>query len=163
VNTGDIDILDKQGDDRYHINSYLKNKVSIVDYGGFDNYNINGARNINIRDIGGKGAVYWDGKLTGGTWNKDEKVYIGNDNWTKYKIVNGDLQVIKGNGMITIQGYNKNNNDLGIILLDQGEISITISDNEKAEGDNGEQLMNFDIKVNGEIPKGEYAIINING
>ncbi|MCZ6106271.1 hypothetical protein O6B34_09435, partial [Campylobacter ureolyticus] len=42
-------------------------------------------------------------------------------------------------------------------------ISITISDNEKAEGDNGEQLMNFDIKVNGEIPKGEYAIINING
>ncbi|GKH61412.1 hypothetical protein CE91St25_17480 [Campylobacter ureolyticus] len=163
VNTGDIDILDKQGDDRYHINSYLKNKVSIVDYGGFDNYNINGARNINIRDIGGKGAVYWDGKLTGGTWNKDEKVYIGNDNWTKYKIVNGDLQVIKGNGMITIQGYNKNNNDLGIILLDQGEISITISDNEKAEGDNGEQSMNFDIKVNGEIPKGEYAIINING
>jgi len=163
VNTGDIDILDKQGDDRYHINSYLKNKVSIVDYGGFDNYNINGARNINIRDIGGKGAVYWDGKLTGGTWNKDEKVYIGNDNWTKYKIVNGDLQVIKGNGMITIQGYNKNNNDLGITLLDQGEISITISDNEKAEGDNGEQSMNFDIKVNGEIPKGEYAIINING
>ncbi|WP_050335801.1 calcium-binding protein [Campylobacter ureolyticus] len=163
VNTGDIDILDKQGDDRYHINSYLKNKVSIVDYGGFDNYNINGARNINIRDIGGKGAVYWDGKLTGGTWNKDEKVYIGNDNWTKYKIVNGDLQVIKGNGMITIQGYNKDNNDLGITLLDQGEISITISDNEKAEGNNGEQSMNFNIKVNGEIPKGEYAIINING
>ena len=71
--------------------------------------------------------------------------------------------MIKGNGMITIQGYNKNNNDLGITLLDQGEISITISDNEKAEGDNGEQSMNFDIKVNGEIPKGEYAIINING
>ncbi|MCZ6158821.1 calcium-binding protein, partial [Campylobacter ureolyticus] len=101
--------------------------------------------------------------LTGGKYDKNKKVYVSSSNLTEYKITNQGLQVTQGNETIIIEGYNKNNNDLGIVLIEENEISVTISDNEKAEGDNGEQSMNFDIKVNGEIPKGEYAIINING
>lgn len=119
-----------------------------------------------IKDSDKKGRVFVDGALlTGGTQSEeDEKLYYSEykqGGIQSYKLLdNGSLLV---NGSITIENFNKDNNDLGIVLLDQGEISITISDNEKAEGNNGEQSMNFDIKVNGEIPKGEYAIINING
>ncbi|MDU4982535.1 MAG: hypothetical protein E6258_08080, partial [Campylobacter ureolyticus] len=116
-----------------------------------------------IKDTDHKGSVYFSGgKLTGGKYDKSKKAYIGN-NGEIYKLSGSTLKVYKGSSSITIENYSKSKNSLGITLLDQGEISITISDNEKAEGDNGEQSMNFDIKVNGEIPKGEYAIINING
>ena len=116
-----------------------------------------------IKDIDHKGSVYFSGgKLTGGKYDKSKKAYVGN-NGEIYKLSGSTLKVYKGSSSITIENYSKSKNSLGITLLDQGEISITISDNEKAEGDNGEQSMNFNIKVNGEIPKGEYAIINING
>ena len=116
-----------------------------------------------IIDEDGMGYVELDwNRLTGGKYDKSKKAYVGN-NGEIYKLSGSTLKVYKGSSSITIENYSKSKNSLGITLLDQGEISITISDNEKAEGDNGEQSMNFDIKVNGEIPKGEYAIINING
>ncbi len=133
----------------------------LVGGAGNDTYNANN-KNI-IRDIDHKGSVYFSGgKLTGGKYDKSKKAYVGN-NGEIYKLSGSTLKVYKGSSSITIENYSKSKNSLGIILLDQGEISITISDNEKAEGVNGEQSMNFNIKVNGEIPKGEYAIINING
>ncbi|NLK66572.1 MAG: hypothetical protein GX282_03760, partial [Campylobacteraceae bacterium] len=128
---------------------------------GDDSYNV-GHGDI-IKDKDGKGSVYWGGKLTGGTWDEKENLYIGDDGWIRYKISGGDLKIMNGEAVITIKNFNKDNNDLGIVLLDQGEISISLSDNLAKEGDSGTQSMSFNISVNGDIPEGEFAIISIEG
>ncbi|GKH60363.1 hypothetical protein CE91St25_06990 [Campylobacter ureolyticus] len=129
---------------------------------GYDTYYANNGDVI--RDSDGKGSVYFSGiKLTGGKYDKNKKVYVSSSNLTEYKITNQGLQVTQGNETIIIEGYNKNNNDLGIVLIEENEISITISDNEKAEGDTPNQSMHFSINVDGNMPSGEFVIINING
>ena len=146
-----------------YLNGYIGNDI-LIGGAGSDTYMVD--YGDIIMDSDGKGSVWLYGfKLTGGRYDRELGAYT--DGIDSYKEINGDLHInfVKnpsGDDLI-IKNFNKDNNDLGITLLDQGEISITISDNEKAEGDNGEQSMNFNIKVNGEIPKGEYAIINING
>ena len=146
-----------------YLNGYIGNDI-LIGGAGSDTYMVD--YGDIIMDSDGKGSVWLYGfKLTGGRYDRELGAYT--DGVHSYKEINGDLHINfaknpSGDDLI-IKNFNKDNNDLGITLLDQGEISITISDNEKAEGDNGEQSMNFNIKVNGEIPKGEYAIINING
>ncbi|WP_024961844.1 calcium-binding protein [Campylobacter ureolyticus] len=132
---------------------------------GGSGYDIYYANNGDIiKDSDGKGSVYFSGiKLTGGKYDKNKKVYVSSSNLTEYKITNQGLQVTQGNETIIIEGYNKNNNDLGIVLIEENEISITISDNEKAEGDTPNQSMHFSINVDGNMPSGEFVIINING
>jgi Ca2+-binding RTX toxin-like protein len=132
---------------------------------GGSGYDIYYANNGDIiKDSDGKGSVYFSGiKLTGGKYDKNKKVYVSSSNLTEYKITNQGLQVTQGNETIIIEGYNKNNNDLGIVLIEENEISITISDNEKSEGDTPNQSMHFSINVDGNMPSGEFVIINING
>ena len=152
-------LIDSNGGDNIFIGGNKKDIMKSTK-DGYDIYQVSNKDEITDND--GKGKVIFNNTaLTGGTYDKEKDCYVNGD--IEYHL-NGKILTIKqGKESLTIKNFNKDNKDLGITLLDQGEISITISDNEKAEGDNGEQSMNFDIKVNGEIPKGEYAIINING
>ena len=162
---GGNDILIGNGDSDNYV---VMNKATIEDTWGNDTYTIMNRARATITDRDGKGTLIVDNEIMRGGTAIEGKKGVYRANGQHFEIYTYDessktLTINSGSEFVTIKNFNKNNNDLGITLLDQGEISITISDNEKAEGDNGEQSMNFDIKVNGEIPKGEYAIINING
>ncbi|WP_244079548.1 hypothetical protein [Campylobacter ureolyticus] len=162
--SGNDILLGSGGSDSY----IISDSATIIDTWGNDKYTIIKGARATITDKDGKGTLVVNGKIMkGGKAIKGRKgEYRANGQHFEiytYDESSKTLTINSGSEFVTIKNFNKDKNDLGIVLLDQGEISITISDNEKAEGDNGEQSMNFDIKVNGEIPKGEYAIINING
>ena len=129
---------------------------------GFDTYNA-GILDI-IRDSDGKGEVYFKGyKLTGGTYDKDRDLYISDD-YIKYKLHNdGRLEVSYIGDNITIENFNKDNNDLGIILIDPKDIVVTIHDNQANEGGNGKHSMEFKITLNRALKKDEFLELIING
>ena len=129
---------------------------------GFDTYNA-GILDI-IRDSDGKGEVYFKGyKLTGGTYDKDRDLYISDD-YIKYKLHNdGRLEVSYIGDNITIENFNKDNNDLGIILIDPKDIVVTIHDNQSTEGGNGKHSMEFKITLNRTLKKDEFLELIING
>ena len=129
---------------------------------GFDTYNA-GTLDI-IRDSDGKGEVYFKGyKLTGGTYDKDRDLYISDD-YIKYKLHNdGRLEVSYIGDNITIENFNKDNNDLGIILIDPKDIVVTIHDNQSTEGGNGKHSMEFKITLNRALKKDEFLELIING
>ncbi len=129
---------------------------------GFDTYNA-GILDI-IRDSDGKGEVYFKGyKLTGGTYDKDRDLYISDD-YIKYKLHNdGRLEVSYIGDNITIENFNKDNNDLGIILIDPEDIVVTIHDNQSTEGGNGKHTLGFKVSLNRKLEAGEYLTLYING
>ena len=129
---------------------------------GFDTYNA-GTLDI-IRDSDGKGEVYFKGyKLTGGTYDKDRDLYISDD-YIKYKLHNdGRLEVSYIGDNITIENFNKDNNDLGIILIDPKDIVVTIHDNQSTEGGNGKHTLGFKVSLNRRLETGEYLTLYING
>ena len=129
---------------------------------GFDTYNA-GILDI-IRDSDGKGSVYFKGyKLTGGTYDKDRDLYISDD-YIKYKLHNdGRLEVSYIGDNITIENFNKDNNDLGIILIDPKDIVVTIHDNQSTEGGNGKHTLGFKVSLNRKLEAGEYLTLYING
>ena len=129
---------------------------------GFDTYNA-GILDI-IRDSDGKGEVYFKGyKLTGGTYDKDRDLYISDD-YIKYKLHNdGRLEVSYIGDNITIENFNKDNNDLGIILIDPKDIVVTIGNNQSTEGGNGKHSMEFKITLNRALKKDEFLELIING
>ena len=129
---------------------------------GFDTYNA-GILDI-IRDSDGKGEVYFKGyKLTGGTYDKDRDLYISDD-YIKYKLHNdGRLEVSYIGDNITIENFNKDNNDLGIILIDPKDIVVTIHDNQSTEGGNGKHTLGFKVSLNRKLEAGEYLTLYING
>lgn len=129
---------------------------------GFDTYNA-GILDI-IRDSDGKGEVYFKGyKLTGGTYDKDRDLYISDD-YIKYKLHNdGRLEVSYIGDNITIENFNKDNNDLGIILIDPKDIVVTIHDNQANEGGNGKHTLGFKVSLNRKLEAGEYLTLYING
>ena len=129
---------------------------------GFDTYN---AEILDIiRDSDGKGEVYFKGyKLTGGTYDKDRDLYISDD-YIKYKLHNdGRLEVSYIGDNITIENFNKDNNDLGIILIDPKDIVVTIHDNQANEGGNGKHTLGFKVSLNRKLEAGEYLTLYING
>ena len=129
---------------------------------GFDTYNA-GTLDI-IRDSDGKSSVHFNGyKLTGGTYDKDRDLYISDD-YIKYKLHNdGRLEVSYIGDNITIENFNKDNNDLGIILIDPKDIVVTIHDNQSTEGGNGKHSMEFKITLNRTLKKDEFLELIING
>ena len=129
---------------------------------GFDTYNA-GILDI-IRDSDGKGEVYFKGyKLTGGTYDKDRDLYISDD-YIKYKLHNdGRLEVSYIGDNITIENFNKDNNDLGIILIDPKDIVVTIGNNQSTEGSNGKHTLGFKVSLNRKLEAGEYLTLYING
>jgi len=117
-----------------------------------------------IKDSDGKGSVHFNGyKLTGGTYDKDRDLYISDD-YIKYKLHNdGRLEVSYIGDNITIENFNKDNNDLGIILIDPKDIVVTIHDNQSTEGGNGKHSMEFKITLNRTLKKDEFLELIING
>ena len=109
-----------------------------------------------IRDSDGKGEVYFKGhKLTGGTYDEDKGVYVSKD-YIEYKLQGNKLIVSNLADTITIENYDREQNSLGIYLLDKKDIIVTISDESKAEGDTASQSMKFTIKLNRKLEKDEY-------
>ena len=103
-----------------------------------------------------KGEVYFKGhKLTGGTYDEDKGVYVSKD-YIEYKLQGNKLIVSNLADTITIENYDREQNSLGIYLLDKKDIIVTISDESKAEGDTAGQSMNFTIKLNRKLEKDEY-------
>ena len=129
---------------------------------GFDTYNA-GTLDI-IRDSDGKGSVHFNGhKLTGGTYDKDRDLYISDD-YIEYKLHDDGRLVVSDMGEnIVIENFNKDNNDLGIILIDPKDIVVTIHDNQANEGGNGKHTLGFKVSLNRKLEAGEYLTLYING
>ena len=129
---------------------------------GFDTYNA-GTLDI-IRDSDGKGSVHFNGyKLTGGTYDKDRDLYISDD-YIEYKLHDDGRLVVSDMGEnIVIENFNKDNNDLGIILIDPKDVVVTIHDNQANEGGNGKHTLGFKVSLNRKLEAGEYLTLYING
>ena len=117
-----------------------------------------------IKDSDGKGSVHFNGhKLTGGTYDKDRDLYISDD-YIEYKLHDDGRLVVNDMGdNITIENFNKDNNDLGIILIDPKDVVVTIHDNQANEGGNGKHSMEFKITLNRALKKDEFLELIING
>ena len=89
---------------------------------GVDDYFVNNGDIIDDSDK--KGRIFdseTQKQYTGGTFDKKSGYYIGENGW--YKIEGNDLII---NNKITVKGFNKDNNDLGITLLEADDIAISI-------------------------------------
>lgn len=117
-----------------------------------------------IKDSDGKGSVHFNGhKLTGGTYDKDRDLYISDD-YIEYKLHDDGRLVVSDMGdNITIENFNKDNNDLGIILIDPKDVVVTIHDNQANEGGNGKHTLGFKVSLNRKLEAGEYLTLYING
>ena len=117
-----------------------------------------------IKDSDGKGSVHFNGhKLTGGTYDKDRDLYISDD-YIEYKLHDDGRLVVSDMGEnIVIENFNKDNNDLGIILIDPKDVVVTIHDNQANEGGNGKHSMEFKITLNRALKKDEFLELIING
>ncbi|MDU5325763.1 MAG: calcium-binding protein, partial [Campylobacter ureolyticus] len=117
-----------------------------------------------IKDSDGKGSVHFNGhKLTGGTYDKDRDLYISDD-YIEYKLHDDGRLVVSDMGEnIVIENFNKDNNDLGIILIDPKDVVVTIHDNQANEGGNGKHSMEFKITPNRALKKDEFLELIING
>ena len=116
-----------------------------------------------IKDSDGKGRVflsYTNIQLTGGTQiEKGSKIYKGKDG-TTYELKGSDLII---NDNITIENFSKISNDLGIVLVDEDDIVVTIGNNQSTEGGNGKHSMEFKVTLNRALKKDEFLEIVING
>ena len=116
-----------------------------------------------IKDSDGKGRVFLSStniQLTGGTQiEKGSKIYKGKDG-TTYELKGSDLII---NDNITIENFSKISNDLGIVLVDEDDIVVTIGNNQSTEGGNGKHSMEFKITLNRALKKDEFLEIIING
>ena len=116
-----------------------------------------------IKDSDGKGRVflsYTNIQLTGGTQiEKGSKIYKGKDG-TTYELKGSDLII---NDNITIENFSKISNDLGIVLVDEDDIVVTIGNNQSTEGGNGKHSMEFKITLNRALKKDEFLELIING
>ena len=117
-----------------------------------------------IKDSDGKGSVHFNGhKLTGGTYDKDRDLYISDD-YIEYKLHDDGRLVVSDMGEnIVIENFNKDNNDLGIILIDPKDVVVTIHDNQANEGGNGKHTLGFKVSLNRKLEAGEYLTLYING
>ena len=116
-----------------------------------------------IKDSDGKGRVFLSStniQLTGGTQiEKGSKIYKGKDG-TTYELKGSDLII---NDNITIENFSKISNDLGIVLVDEDDIVVTIGNNQSTEGGNGKHSMEFKITLNRALKKDEFLELIING
>jgi len=124
---------------------------------GFDNYFVNAGDTIDDSDKQGR---IFDGyshkQYTGGTYDKDRGCYVGDENgW--YKMEGNDLLI---NGNIRVKHFNKQNNDLGITLLEADEIAVSLEGKSSvAEGDDGKHYEEYGVKLNRQLQKGEWLIL----
>ena len=124
---------------------------------GADDYFVNAGDTIDDSDKQGR---IFDGysrkQYTGGTYDKDRGCYVGDENgW--YKIEGDDLII---NGNIRVKHFNKQNNDLGITLLEADEIAVSLEGKSSvAEGDGGKHYEEYGIKLNRQLQKGEWLIL----
>ena len=116
-----------------------------------------------IKDSDGKGRVFLSStniQLTGGTQiEKGSKIYKSKDG-IKYELKGSDLII---NDNITIENFSKISNDLGIVLVDEDDIVVTIHDNQANEGGNGKHTLGFKVSLNRKLEAGEYLTLYING
>ena len=117
-----------------------------------------------IKDSDGNGSVHFNGHhLTGGTYDKDRDLYISDD-YIEYKLHDDGRLVVSDMGEnIVIENFNKDNNDLGIILIDPKDVVVTIHDNQANEGGNGKHTLGFKVSLNRKLEAGEYLTLYING
>ena len=124
---------------------------------GFDNYFVNAGDIIDDSDKQGR---IFDGysrkQYTGGTYDKDRGCYVGDENgW--YKMEGDDLII---NGNIRVKNFNKQNNDLGITLLEADEIAVSLEGKSSvAEGDGGKHYEEYGIRLNRLLQKGEWLVL----
>ena len=124
---------------------------------GADDYFVNAG---DIIDDSDKQGSIFDGysrkQYTGGTYDKDRGCYIGNENdW--YKMEGDDLII---NGNIRVKHFNKENNDLGITLLEADEIAVSLEGKSSvAEGDGGKHYEEYGVKLNRQLQKGEWLVL----
>lgn len=124
---------------------------------GADDYFVNAGDTIDDSDKQGR---IFDGysrkQYTGGTYDKDRGCYVGDENgW--YKIEGDDLII---NGNIRVKHFNKQNNDLGITLLEADEIAVSLEGKSSvAEGDGSKHYEEYGIKLNRQLQKGEWLIL----
>jgi len=138
-------------------------KDLLIGGNGFDTYNASDWDII--KDSDGKGNVYFRGhKLTGGKWSEIENRYMSDDRALRYELSNdGTLTVYDGMyNSITIENFNKDRNDLDIVLLDPKDITVSISNNESSEGDSPNQSMKFKVKLSRKLEKEETLTLKIN-
>lgn len=124
---------------------------------GFDNYFVNAGDTIDDSDKQGR---IFDGysrkQYTGGTYDKDRGCYVG-DGGGWYKMEGDDLLI---NGNIRVKHFNKQNNDLGITLLEADEIAVSLEGKSSvAEGDGGKHYEEYGVKLNRQLQKGEWLIL----
>lgn len=124
---------------------------------GYDTYNAGDGDYI--RDIDGKGAVFFGGKLTGGKWDEEKQAYIGSDG-AIYKLSEdkSTLTITKTQGTITIDKFDKNKNSLDIILQDADEILVSVPDATASEKSG---KMNFKITLSRKLEKEEALTLKV--
>lgn len=124
---------------------------------GADDYFVNAGDIIDDSDKQGR---IFDGysrkQYTGGTYDKDRGCYVGDESgW--YKMEGDDLLI---NGNIRVKHFNKQNNDLGITLLEADEIAVSLEGKSSvAEGDGGKHYEEYGVKLNRQLQKGEWLIL----
>lgn len=124
---------------------------------GADDYFVNAGDTIDDSDKQGR---IFDGysrkQYTGGTYDKDRGCYVG-DGGGWYKMEGDDLII---NGNIRVKHFNKQNNDLGITLLEADEIAVSLEGKSSvAEGDDGKHYEEYGVKLNRQLQKGEWLIL----
>ena len=125
---------------------------------GADDYFVN---NGDIIDDSDKRGRIFDSatqkQYTGGTFDKKSGYYIGENGW--YKIEGNDLII---NNKITVKGFNKDNNDLGITLLEADDIAISIRGKTVlSEQSNGKHSEGYKIELNRSLEKNEWMIVKV--
>jgi len=125
---------------------------------GVDDYFVNNGDIIDDSDK--KGRIFDSAtqkQYTGGTFDKKSGYYIGENGW--YKIEGNDLII---NNKITVKGFNKDNNDLGITLLEADDIAISIRGKTVlSEQGNGKHSEGYKIELNRSLEKNEWMIVKV--
>ena len=125
---------------------------------GVDDYFVNNGDIIDDSDK--KGRIFdseTQKQYTGGTFDKKSGYYIGENGW--YKIEGNDLII---NNKITVKGFNKDNNDLGITLLEADDIAISIRGKTVlSEQGNGKHSEGYKIELNRSLEKNEWMIVKV--
>ena len=125
---------------------------------GVDDYFVNNGDIIDDSDK--KGRIFDSAtqkQYTGGTFDKKSGYYIGENGW--YKIEGNDLII---NNKITVKGFNKDNNDLGITLLEANDIAISIRGKTVlSEQGNGKHSEGYKIELNRSLEKNEWMIVKV--
>ena len=166
VNTIYADIKDSKDDKDSGDDIIIGSSGKDTMYGGAGNDKYYAGNGDTIEDDDkGEGSVYFNSNspLTGGTYDKDRDLYISDD-YIEYKLHDDGRLVVSDMGEnIVIENFNKDNNDLGIILIDPKDVVVTIHDNQANEGGNGKHTLGFKVSLNRKLEAGEYLTLYING